>query len=103
VSVPTSKDRRNRRRYPIVLPLFYRILSGRTGMGQVTDISSSGLYFRSDGVFAAGELIELSIAWPVRSGSNEPLDLFLRGIVVRSDGLGAAVSITKYDFRLANQ
>lgn len=75
------------------------MLSGRSGRGELVNISSGGLLFRSDAVLPKGELIEAELAWPSPMVAAQPLRLCIHGIIMRSDAGGTAVSIAKYEFR----
>src|SRR5689334_19625068 len=68
-----SRDRRNRARYELELPLHYRLHSGRTGQGTSIDISGQGLAFRSDQPLPEGELIEIEIGWPILARGRDPV------------------------------
>ena len=81
------------------LELQYRLLSGRTGRGELVNISSGGLLFRLDSLLPRGELIEVDLAWPSPLDAAEPARLSVHGIVMRSDSGGTAMTIAKYEFR----
>ena len=92
-------DRRNHRRFAFVLDLQYRLLSGRSGRGELVNISSGGLLFRCGAVLPPGELIEVELAWPSPLDAAQPLRLCIHGFIVRSDSSGTALTIGKYEFR----
>jgi hypothetical protein len=70
-----------------------------TGVGQTTDMSSSGVWFAASSRLASGMPVELSIAWPVLLGDRCAMKLMVYGCVVRSTEQGAAVAIERYEFR----
>ena len=75
------------------------MFGGPAGRGELINISSGGLLFRSDSVLPKGELIEVDLAWPTPLDAVQPTRLCIHGIVVRSDAGGTALSIAKYEFR----
>jgi hypothetical protein len=98
-------ERRRSRRYPVHLPLHYRI-SRRgtipcTGSGSTRDIGTDGVCFRCRRVLPVGSHIELIVDWPARQADGRPTELQLTGFVVRSDGSRTAVRITSHRFRVA--
>ena len=95
-------DRRNNRRYEIELELRYKLVSrgqaGLTGFGRTYNISSGGVLFETDQRLPVGSFVEVSIHWPVLLQQTCPLTLMVVGRVVRTDGRGAAVRTTRYEF-----
>src|SRR5690349_9043545 len=100
-----SGDRRNKRRYPIELPVQYKIMKNYlvmgTGSGNSLDLSSGGIAFTSTAPLKIGSYLELSVSWPVMLNQSCPLKLVASGRVVRSDQTCTAISLDRYEFRTA--
>jgi hypothetical protein len=96
-------DRRSKRRYPIELPVQYKIMKNYlvmgTGTGTSLDLSSGGIAFSSSTPLKIGSYLELSISWPVLLNQSCPLKLVASGRVVRSDQYLTAISLDRYEFR----
>jgi hypothetical protein len=67
------------------------------GNGQLINISSSGLLFRSDHKMVRGDLIEAVVDWPLTSPDGSPLLLMVGGYVLRTKALSAAVLLERKD------
>jgi len=100
-----SAERRAARRFPIELELDYKATGKRdlrfTGSGKTTNISSSGIMFRTEQELEPDTNIEASICWPVRLHQTVPLKLRVRGRVVRKEPGAVVVEIQQYDFHTA--
>jgi hypothetical protein len=98
-----SQDRRSKRRYPIELPVQYKIMKNYlvmgTGTGNSLDLSSGGIAFTCNTPLKIGSYLELSISWPVLLNQSCPLKLVASGRVVRSDHTRTAISLDRYEFR----
>lgn len=98
-----SQDRRSKRRYPIELPVQYKIMKNYlvtgTGSGTSVDLSSGGIAFTSNAPLKPGSYLELSVSWPVLLNQSCPLKLVASGRVVRSDQNCTAISLDRYEFR----
>jgi len=98
-----SQDRRSKRRYPIELPVQYKIMKNYlvlgTGNGNSLDLSSGGIAFTGSAPLKIGSYLELSISWPVLLNESCPLKLVASGRVVRSDQNCTAISLDRYEFR----
>jgi hypothetical protein len=81
------------------LELRYTLPSGALGSGEVLNMSTGGLFFRSGAVLPVGELIQADLTWPFLLDSGRALELQVHGMIIRSDPAGTAVSISKYQFR----
>ncbi len=96
-------DRRKERRYPLELPLYWRLVYRRrlvdSGTARTRDLSSHGILFETDKMFAEGSELEVSVAWPALLGGAAPLKLQADGLVVRSDGKLTAIRMMRYEFR----
>ena len=96
-------ERRKHRRYPIALMLEYKAPPAPDGIGEVFDISSSGVYFRSDYILRVGRPIDVIVPWPYLLDGHCRLQLCIRGRIVRSDARGTAVMIQHHEFRTAGR
>ena len=96
-------DRRSSDRFPIEREVRYRMLDGKTvlqsGSGKTLDMSSAGVLFTTEHALNTGNRLELSVNWPAQLDNCCPLKLVALGKVVRTEGLVAAISIEKYEFR----
>ena len=96
-------DRRTKRRFNIEQGLRYKLLYGsrsvEAGNGRTLNISSSGVWFTTEGILSAGLPVELSMSWPARLNDVCPMKLMIYGCVVRSDRDSAALAIERYEFR----
>jgi hypothetical protein len=99
------RDQRAHRRYPISLPVDYKLRSkGRinhTGSGETLNVSSGGACFRCTESLPAGGSIELVMNWPFLLEGVCPLKLVMRGRIVRSDGERIAIQAQQHEFRTA--
>ena len=94
-------ERRSSRRFPVSLKLRYVLSGSHIGDGRVTDMSSRGILFQSDDQLPAGEKIQVILTWPFLLNGDCPLQLRVRGDVLRSDGRGTVLRIQQYEFRTA--
>jgi len=98
-----SEDRRAKRRYPINLPVQYKIVKNYlvigTGSGNSLDLSSGGIAFTTSEPLKIGSYLELSVSWPVLLNQSCPLKLVASGRVVRSDQRSTAIRMDRYEFR----
>ena len=96
-------DRRLNQRYPIAIPLEYKLLrSGKvlkTGQGRTLNLSSSGVLAECDAELPNGAAVELSLAWPARIDGKVGLSLIAIGTTVRTAGRGTAVVFSQHYFR----
>ena len=97
-------DRRASTRLPIERDVRYKLLGKGhfttwTGEGKTLNISSAGALFTTQTALPEKQLIELAVSWPARLNGRLPLNLVLRGRVVRSQGTQAAIQIDQYDFK----
>jgi hypothetical protein len=81
----------------------YSLKSGTHGEGEICNIGSAGLLFQSAEQFIVNSSIEVAVAWPYQLNGYCPLQLRVRGRVVRSDRFGTAIAIEKYEFRTAGK
>jgi hypothetical protein len=96
-------DRRSKRRFRIEQALRYKLLYGNrvaeSGIGRTLNISSSGVWFTTEGVLGEGMPVELSMSWPALLNDICPMKLMIYGCVVRSGPQSAALAIERYEFR----
>jgi hypothetical protein len=97
-----SGDRRSNRRYPIQLPVRYRVIrkdqTNAEGVGETRNISSGGIALASDAELPPSSIIELWVTWPVVLDSVSCVELHIAGLVVRSSGLEAAIQMKRHEF-----
>ncbi len=96
-------DRRLQRRYPIELDLEYRIMKDdrvvATGAGRTGNLSSGGVLFHPADEVESGPSVELAVRWPAVLGNAPFLELCISGRLVRNDGGGVAIRMSKYHFQ----
>jgi hypothetical protein len=100
-----AAESRTARRFPLKLPVRFRATAELIWHGgETTNISSSGVLFRSHSDAKRGTLLEMRLTMPVLS-SDGPSELFCRAVVVRSvpamSGDLPAVAVRILHFRLA--
>jgi hypothetical protein len=99
-------DRRSDRRYDLELELrFSYKRRGVTyiGSGRTLDLSGGGVLFTSDSAVPEGQEIELRVAWPFLLQNVCPLEVLIRGTVLRTDARGAVVRMRDYEFRTCGE
>jgi hypothetical protein len=69
------------------------------GTGRTIDMSSGGILFQAGCELPPGMNVELSIAWPALLHNVRPMQLFVTGRVVRSQGDWAAIRTLTHEFR----
>jgi hypothetical protein len=94
-------DRRNDRRYAFELPLRF-VGQGAAvrhrGSGRTVDLGRKGIRFVTDNPLQATD-VELRIEWPFLLQDICPLELWVWGRVLRNDGEGTVVRLSRYEFR----
>ncbi len=100
-----SGDRRENRRYELVLELKWKLVRRRkvleSGSGRTLDLSSGGVLFEAGRPLPVGLQVEMSIAWPALLHNVAPMQLVVSGRVVRTDGARAAIQMVQHEFRTA--
>ncbi len=100
---PWKKERRRSCRYEIPSLVEYRLIQGKevveSGIGQMVDMCSGGIRFRSSRTLPVGKEVRLSVDWPVRLNQVVPLRLCVTGRIIRSEGNEAVAKIKKYEYR----
>jgi hypothetical protein len=98
-------DRRRDRRYGLELDLRWKLIRRRrlleSGEGRTVDLSSGGILFDAGRPLPAGLNVELSVTWPVMLHNVAPLQLYVYGKIIRSDGRRTAVRMVQHEFRTA--
>ena len=102
--VAAKPDRRERERFLVRVPVRYRLPRPRKAdvvdVGETLDISSSGLAFSTSQSLTPGQLVNVAVEWPARLDGRCPLQLVVRGRVVRATATTAAIRIYGYQFKL---
>jgi len=98
-----SLERRASTRFPLTLEVRYTVLGRKapveTGSGRTIDLSSSGLSFTADRPLLTGQMLDVSIDWPVLLDGGVRLQLTMSGMVVRTNGTATALQIRRHEFR----
>jgi hypothetical protein len=94
-----ANDRRKHIRFPMVLKLLYSLGTGEWAEGTLINISSRGILFQGCGKLPVGKRLEISVKWPFLLEGDTPLQLRVRGRVVRSDSRETAVMTLAHEFR----
>ena len=104
-SVGHKKSGGDSKRYPLIMPLHYRIYGqgvcardAHTGSGSTVDMSSGFILFEVQGEMPDGILGDLCISWPVSLSELAGLTLRVAGPVVRMAGNRAELKIIHYEF-----
>ena len=95
-------NRRSDCRYELRLELRFSYESRGvlcTESGYTIDLSHGGIRFWTDAPPPAGQPVELRIKWPFLLQGVCPLELLVRGTVLRADFRGPIVKLSKYEFR----
>jgi hypothetical protein len=92
-------ERRQHQRYSIFAQSEY-ILAGNRAQATTLNISSGGVFLKTDHLLPVGKRIQVFIDWPVLLDQRCPLRLVMTGRVLRSDEAGAAVENRRYDFKI---
>jgi hypothetical protein len=102
-----TSDRRSDRRYPITLPLQYKLIrkgqSQSLGFGRTLNISTHGVLFEVDHVVPASGRIELALNWPFTLQGSCCLRLVMRGSILRTDEKTIALKAEFHQFRTAGR
>jgi PilZ domain len=101
---PIQEERRLKCRYPLDLKLRFRCCadgSHFSGAGRAVNLSSGGVLVASNHAVSVGELVEMSIEWPLLLHDRVPLQLFAVGRVLRREISHFAASFERHEFRIA--
>jgi hypothetical protein len=97
-----SGERRMNRRYEVTLECrIFRMDTGecQIGSGVARELSRGGLRFVTDVPPPAGAEVEVRIAWPFKLQNICPLELVMKGVILRTDYSGTALKARGYEFR----
>jgi hypothetical protein len=96
-------DRRSDRRYQIGLRLTFSARrpdgSMLRGAGWTRNLSGSGILFETDAGLNRGQVISLWIEWPRKLQDRCPLELAVKGRIVRCESNEFAVAMDHYELR----
>ena len=95
-------NRRADRRYEFEMPLHFSCDGGKLrsgGSGCTKDLCRKGILFVSDNPPPADTDVELRIEWPFLLQNVCPLELLVKGRVLRSDRRGTVIRMKTYEFR----
>jgi PilZ domain len=98
----SGPERRASVRFPLALEVHSFSRRRRevgTRLGNMIDISSSGLRFATPGPLEPGRKLGVAIDWPVLLDGRVQLQLILAGTVVCSTGTETAIRIQRHEFR----
>lgn len=86
IKLAQTHEARSARRFPLRLPVRYRLHGEQTWRrGETENVSGSGILFRGQAAARTGTSLELSVALPALSAEEAP-EMICRGVVVRSAG-----------------
>jgi len=95
-------DRRSDRRYDLELDLRFSYTRRNVtylGSGRTLDLSGGGVLFTTDSPPPVDQEVELRVAWPFLLQNVCPLEVVIRGEVLRTDARGTVVRMRDYEFR----
>jgi len=92
-------ERRRSSRYPLAAQAEC-ILPGNRMQARVQNLSSGGVFLKTEANLRMGQSIQVLIDWPVLLDRQCPLRLVIFGKVLRSDKSGSAVKLVQYEFRI---
>ena len=100
-------EKRTRQRFPMNMELKFTVGGGRRnriqGLGDVVDISSRGVAFRTVAALEPGAAIEASLAWPAVLNGDCALRVVIEGRVIRSAENLTVMSVERYEFRTSGR
>jgi hypothetical protein len=98
----TAAERRRGKRYPLQFDLEYRVFgkghSIFVGSAKTVNISSGGVLLTPTDQVCKGQLVELSIKWPIGVAGAPGAILEVLGRAQRVDASGTAVRILRFGF-----
>ena len=100
--LPVNSGRRRLKRYELQKELRFSFRQGNSvyyGSGRTKDLGNDRIRFEADQVVPRHSEIELRISWPVRLQDVCPLELVVRGNILRSDRHGCVVSVNNCEFQ----
>ena len=99
-------DRRQDRRYELELDLRFSYEERGViyfGTGRTQDLSHGGVRFHTNTPPPAGMHVELRVDWPFLLQNVCPLELLIRGTILRSDSRGTTLKMSSYEFRTCGE
>ena len=97
---------RTKERFPISMELRFSYRRGKfvhLGTGRTKDLNDGAVRFESDQDLPSGTDLELRIAWPVKLQSVCPLELVIRGPLVRTDRAGSVLEMKTIEFQTCGE
>jgi hypothetical protein len=94
--------RRSQKRWAFRRELRFSYRSGDAmflGSGRTQDLSEDGVRFENDQQVPANSEIELRISWPILLQDVCPLELVVRGRLIRSDREGSVLHVSCREFQ----
>ena len=98
--------RRGARRWEFGSELRFSYRHGSTvffGSGRTKDMSEEGVRFENDHQLPVNSDIELRISWPVLLQNVCPLELVVRGPMIRSDRSGSVMHVKYFEFHTCGE
>jgi len=94
-------ERRGSIRFPLELDLSYRLnpRSVEWISGKTVNISSSGILIEAVPLPIRGSVVQMALQWPQMLDNRVPLQLVVRGKVVRSGAGRAAMMFQRFEVR----
>src|SRR5215469_15701002 len=103
----TQWDRREDRRYRLRLNCKWKLVHDNrvvaAGTGATVDLSSGGVLFDAQQQLPHGLDVELAINWPVKLLNIHPMQLVVRGPIVRAHKHMTAIRTRFHEFRTQTQ
>ena len=99
-------DRRTEKRYEYAMELRFTYREAgvtKFGSGCTVELSRSAVRFLAENPPPKGADIELRIAWPYLLQNVCPLELVVRGSVLRNTARGTILEISDHEFRTCGQ
>ena len=89
-------ERRRHTRFPLVINA--EVIAGALqGMASVRNVSSGGIFVKTDMMMLVGADVKLVIDWPATVPGRGSLALVIEGTVLRSNEAGTAIKIRRYE------
>lgn len=89
-------------RQPLAMELRYSYRSGNityVGTGRTRDFNANAICFETDQELTSQDELELRIPWPARLNSVCPLELVIRGPLLRKQAPIAVLRMDSYEFQ----
>jgi hypothetical protein len=96
-------ERRARQRFPLNLEIRFTVSNGGRkriqGRGEVVNISSRGVAFRTETALTPDVSIDASMEWPVVLNGDCVLRVMMEGRVLRVEKGLSVMTVIRYEFR----